>query len=236
MAASTHYVYLKLQSYAGNIEQNTIPLRATGVSVSVSKTIPAFPVPLSGIATGESITAALDLGMATKNITINGFIVDDTITKVFDGTVTSRKFTAHEIAQMIASGVDSTGLAKNQAFSELIVLMPSFVASDYNYRGTCSIATHKNKTDCEAAGGTWTQTITDNSEREDGINVPLMFGSRGNALSLDNARVPLPLTSFPDSNTDTGITGFVRSFGYEMNADAYEISFTLEFESANIFP
>ena len=66
MVASTHYVYLKLQSFAGNIEQNTIPLRATGVSVSVSKTIPAFPVPLSGIATGESITAALDLVMATK--------------------------------------------------------------------------------------------------------------------------------------------------------------------------
>lgn len=231
-----YHVYLKLQSYAGNIQQNTIPLRATGVSVSVSKTIPAFPVPLSGIATGESITAALDLGMATKNVSINGYIIDDTITKVFDGTATTRKFTAHEIAQMIASGVDSTGLAKNQAFSELIVLMPSFVASDYNYRGTCSITTHKNKTDCEAAGGTWTQTIDENSTRDEGINIPLMFGSRGNALSLDNARVPLPLTTFPDSDAETGITGFVRSFSYELNADTFEITFSLEFESANIFP
>ena len=236
MVASTHYVYLKLQSFAGNIEQNTIPLRATGVSVSVSKTIPAFPVPLSGIATGESITAALDLGMATKNISINGFIADDVITKVFDGTVTTRKFTAHEIAQMISSGVDSTGLAKNQAFSELVVLMPSFVASDYNYRGTCSITTHKNKTDCEAAGGTWTQTINDNSERDEGFNIPLMFGSRGNALSLDNARVPLPLTTFPDSDTETGITGFVRSFSFNINSDTFEIDFSLEFEAANIFP
>ena len=214
MTAATHYVYLKFQSYSGNIQQNTIPLRATGVSVSVSKTIPAFPVPLSGIATGESITAALDLGMATKNITVNGIIMDDFITKVFDGTITRRKFTAHEIAQMIASGVDSTGLAKNQAFSELVVLIPSFVA----------------------AGATWTSTITDNSERLDGFNVPLMFGSRGDALKLDNARVPLPLTAFPDTETETGITGFVRSFGFEMNADTFEITFNLEFESANIFP
>ena len=236
MTAATHYVYLKFQSYSGNIQQNTIPLRATGVSVSVSKTIPAFPVPLSGIATGESITAALDLGMATKNITINGVIVDDFITKVFDGTVTTRKFTAHEIAQMIAAGVDSTGLAKNQAFSELVVLIPSFVASDYNYRGTCSVSSHKNKTDCEAAGATWTPTITDNSERLDGFNIPLMFGSRGDALKLDNARVPIPLTSFPDVETETGITGFVRSFGFDMNADTFEITFNLEFESANIFP
>ena len=147
------YVYLKFNSNTDNsLTVNVIPLNATSVSISVSKVVPAFPVPLSGIPAGESITLAIDAGMATKNISISGFINDTTLTKTVDGVSTTRKFTAHEIAQMISSSVDSTGIAINQAISELIVLYPSFVASDYNYRGTCSISANKNKTDCEALG------------------------------------------------------------------------------------
>ena len=64
---SDFYVYLKFKNFKGtDISINTIPLRATSVSISVDKTIPAFPIPLSGLATGESVTAALDLGMSNK--------------------------------------------------------------------------------------------------------------------------------------------------------------------------
>ena len=61
-------VYLKLQAHkpSDGLTTNVIELKATSVSISVSKTIPSFEVPLSGVATGESITAALDLGMAFK--------------------------------------------------------------------------------------------------------------------------------------------------------------------------
>ena len=41
-------------------------------------------------------------------------------------------FTPQEVAQLIASGVDSTGLARYQAFNELVVLMPSKVDENYS--------------------------------------------------------------------------------------------------------
>jgi hypothetical protein len=231
-------VYLKIQNHkAGDgLTTNVIPLKVNSVGISVSKSIPAFPIPLSGVATGESITAALDLGMATKNVSLQGIIMDETITKIINKTSTLRKFTAHEIAQMIASGVDSTGFAKNQAVNELVVLIPSFVASDYNYRGTCSISDHKNKTDCEAGGGTWTQTVFDNSTRDVGQNVPFNFASRGDNNDLDNIGVPAKISSFPDFETDTGMTGFIRTFGCDISGEAFELSFNLDFETAIIVP
>jgi hypothetical protein len=233
----TAYVYLKLQSNTDNSDTvNVIPLKANSVSISVSKTIPAFPIPLSGVATGESITAALDLGMAQKTISVQGIILDETITKTIDGSPRPLKFTAHEIAQMIASGVDSTGFAKNQAINELIVKIPSLVASDYNYIGTCSNSAYLNKTDCEANGGTWTATATDSSTREDGRNIPFTFASRGANDELDNLGVPAKISSFPDKDTDTGLTGFIRSFGCDISGDAYELSFNLDFETAIIVP
>jgi len=231
-------VYLKIQNHkAGDgLTTNVIPLKVNSVGISVSKSIPAFPIPLSGVATGESITAALDLGMATKNVSLQGIIMDETITKIVNKTSTLRRFTAHEIAQMIASGVDSTGFAKNQAVNELVVLIPSFVASDYNYRGTCSISDHKNKTDCEAGGGTWTQTVFDNSTRDVGQNVPFNFASRGDNNDLDNIGVPAKISSFPDFETDTGMTGFIRNFGCDISGEAFELSFNLDFETAIIVP
>ena len=98
------YVYLKTQAFSGsNLAINTIPLQITSVALSVTKTIPSFPIPLSGVISGESITAALDLGMATKNISLTGVINDTLITKTIGGVITTRTFTAHEVAQMIAA-------------------------------------------------------------------------------------------------------------------------------------
>ena len=206
------YVYLKTQSYTGtNLSQNTIPLNVVSAGISVSKTIPAFPIPLSGVATGESITTAFDLGMASKSVNLSGFIQDAEITKTFGGgdnptTTETHTFTAQEIAQMIASGVDSTGFAKKQAFSELVILIPSNVDADYNTRGTL------------------------------GTLIPLTFGSRGNRNEKDNEGVPLPLTTFPDSSTDVGLTGFIRSFSFNLEAESTDVSFSLDFEVATVIP
>jgi len=206
------YVYLKTQSFTGsNLSQNTIPLNVTAASVSVSKTIPAFPIPLSGVATGESITTAFDLGMASKSINLSGFIQDAIITKTFGGganaiTTETHEFTAQEIAQMIASGVDSTGFAQKQAFSELVVLIPSNVDSNYQQRSTL------------------------------GTLIPLTFASRGARNEKDNEGVPLPLSAFPDSSTDTGLTGFIRSFSFNLEAESIDVSFSLDFEIATVIP
>jgi hypothetical protein len=135
---------------------------------------------------------------------------------------------------MIAAGVDSTGFAKNQAFSELIILMPSFVRSDYQISGTCSVSGKNNKTDCLAAGGTW--TALDTTDRSNGTLIPLTFGSRGGANSKDNRGVPTPFSIFPDTSTDIGLTGFVRSFSCNFEAESFDLSFTLEFEVASVVP
>tara|TARA_R110000803_G_scaffold38028_1_gene82094 strand:- start:13981 stop:14592 length:612 start_codon:yes stop_codon:yes gene_type:complete len=201
------YVYLKLQSYdSDNLSENIIPLKVESVVVDVSKTIPTFNIPFSGLLTGESETIALDLGMSTKNITLTGVILDESITKNFgDGAVTYN-MTAQEIAQLIASGVDSTGIAKHQAFSELVVLIPSNIASDYSVRAN-------------------PETL-----------IPLNFSARGSANRKDNDNVPLPSSDFPDDRYDSGISGFVESFNFTLASTAVELGFTLTFRVATLIP
>ena len=133
-----YYVYLKTGAYSegDGSTTNTIPLRAVSVNISTQKNIPSFPIPLSGAITGESLTAALDLGMASKNISLSGFIVDQEINKTLNGTSTTLNYTAHEIAQMLHSSVDSTGLAPNQAISELVFLIPSKVDENSTQRAS----------------------------------------------------------------------------------------------------
>ena len=118
-----YYVYLKTGKHDSDngASINTIPLRVNSINVTTNKTIPSFPVPLSGITSGESLTAALDLGMATKQISLNGFIVE-TIIKRTDhtGTENTVTMTAHDIAQLIHSSVDSTSLAPNQSIKESV--------------------------------------------------------------------------------------------------------------------
>ena len=87
MSDGTHYVYLRLGSAKENdLTVNTVALKAETVSVSTTKTVPSFNVPLSGMFSGESRTVALNLGMASKTVSIQGQITDQTIIRRFDET------------------------------------------------------------------------------------------------------------------------------------------------------
>ena len=211
------YVYLKFGQYSeqetGDLTVNTIPLNVTSVGVSVSKTIPSFPIPFSGVVTGESVTAALDLGMATKQIDLSGFISETVIKKTKTATDTSAEddetaltYTAHEVAQMIASSVDSTGLQTNQAINELVILYPSNIGNNYETRATL------------------------------GTLVPFNFASRGEEGFGDNLGVSFKGSDFPDSSTASGVAGFIRSFSFNMEAEAVDISFSMQFEVAIVGP
>ena len=211
------YVYLKFGQYAeqetNDLTVNTIPLNVTSVGVSVSKTIPSFPIPFSGVVTGESVTAALDLGMATKQIDLSGFISETVIKKTKTATDTSAEddetaltYTAHEVAQMIASSVDSTGLQTNQAINELVILYPSNIGNNYETRATL------------------------------GTLVPFNFASRGEEGFGDNLGVSFKGSDFPDSSTASGVAGFIRSFSFNMEAEAVDISFSMQFEVAIVGP
>lgn len=202
-----YYVYLKTGAYSegDGSTTNTIPLRAVSVTISTQKNIPSFPIPLSGAITGESLTAALDLGMATKNISINGFIVDGTITR--HGT--AFEMTAQEIAQLIHSSVDSTGLADHQAITELVILIPSKVDETYTQHAT-------------TVDIPWSFRARGDSGLLDNTDVPV-------ALKF-------PVRADASAGKHAGLTGFVRSFGTPLEADTVEISFSMEFEVATIIP
>jgi hypothetical protein len=206
------YVYLKTGKYNGtDLTTDTIPLLCTTIGVSVDKTIPSFQIPFSGAATGEAITAALDLGMSSKKLSIQGFITETTISKTRTASASSTEtssaltFTAHEIAQMIASGVDSTGLQDNQSFNEIVILIPSKIGNDYTARGST-------------------------------VQIPLTFASRGEPGYGDNEGVLFRTSTFPDLSTATGLTGFIRSFSFNLEAEAIDISFSMEFEVAIVGP
>ena len=139
------YVYLKLQKFSGtDLTVDTIPLKVTSAQFSVDKTIPVINLPFAGLGTGESRTLSLDLGMSNKRLSLTGFIVDGILKRshtvldpnVEDSPVKSLSFTAQEIAQMIASGVDASGINEYQAFQEIVVLMDSKVDNAYNQRAS----------------------------------------------------------------------------------------------------
>ncbi len=213
-------VYLKLQTFAGTDSSiDTIPLNVTSVSISVDKQIPAFPIPLSGLATGESQTAALDLGMSSKRISLSGFINETQLKRSHtpeEGPATLLDFTAQEVAQLIASGVDSTGLAEYQAINELVVLIPSKVNENYVDRGKAADA-----------------SITTNGTLTE--NIPFTFRARGDPNALDNISVG-GSQPFPTSENSEALKGFIQNFNFELSSESVDISFNLDFVVALILP
>ena len=53
---------------------------------------------------------------------------------------------------------------------------------------------------------------------------------------FDNDNVILPTSEFPDSETDKGVSGFIRSFDFTLSADTVEVEFNLNFEIATVVP
>ena len=219
---STHYVYLKFaSSLDGDLVTNTIPLKALNISISTTKTIPSFDIPIIGTTTGESKTAFFDLGMASKTISVSGVLTAQTITRQFsatDGfvsggtgpTMTNKKIsvdmTAFEISQLIHSMVDSSGFQNMQNISELVILMESKVDANYNYRA---------------------------ADKSSSL-IPFGYGARGTKGNLDNAGVFFIKNAFPDATTAKGLGGFVRSFNTTHTGEAVDVEFSLEFEVAEL--
>jgi len=141
MPTGGHYVYLKTNAFeSGNgIDVDTVPLKCESISVNVAREIPTIKVP-TGIPRGESTTIAIDLGMGTKSVSLSGIITNTQIKRSHtthrndDNTadiITSLNMTAIETAQLIASGVDSSALAKYQNFNELVFLYDSNINENY---------------------------------------------------------------------------------------------------------
>ena len=111
---------------------------------------------------------------------------------------------------MIASNVDSAGIAHYQNINELTVFIDSAVNGQYQQRGTTN-PLHT-------------------------VSIPLNFASRGNPLEKDNERVPFPHTTFPEDDSEESIKGFIETFNFTLDSETVEVAFDLSFRQATIFP
>jgi len=220
------WVFIKLASNSEtNSDYNRIWLQAETVAITTGKTVAAFPVPFSGLVTGESLSLALDLGMASKSINISGVLVEQEIKKKFKDNVTTadagvkggvtRKMSAQEIAQLLHSYVDSSFLQDQQNMNELIIIYPSYINKHWEYH-----------TGLDA-----------NSELDDAKMMPFNYAVRdaGTVQGLD-ARGSIGGDNFPtpiDSDTGEikGVKGFIRNFNTTFEGSPF-VTFTLDFEVA----
>lgn len=193
-------------------QSNRIMLKAEGISIDTSRSVPQIPIPFSGTITGESTSLSIDMGIASKRISINGIITDQYIKKNFsDGTEKTVNFTAHEVAQLMHSAVDSSSFQRQQNFSRLFILYPSRVGNDYAYR----------------AG------VTANTAQDLCPLIPFDYKSR----ELDASSAQIGNFAGPTDGEDTyrGITGVVESFGTQITPGQPFVSFNLSFTQSFVF-
>ena len=189
---------------------NRIALKVESLNISTNRTVPSFPLPFSGMITGESTTLALDMGMATKNITIDGIITEQTIVKIDDeDNVYTVQMTAHEVAQLIHSSVDSSFMQTQQNIGELVILIPSRIGNNYAYHSGVSSSTSQEL--CPLVPWTWASRTVDQQ------------------LTIGANDFPSPVTG---TNEVAGVEGFIQTFGTQIQGGQPFITFNMSFEVA----
>ena len=228
-SSPNHTVFLNLRGrnaeHTGNhFETNRIGLKLDSIQIDTARTLPAYPIPGSGIVTGESRTVGIDLGMASKNMQLQGIITDQRVIRSFDDGDKSVVMTAYEIAQLIHTYIDSSSLQKYQNINELVFLIPSRVDKDYDYHEGLS-------------------ERGDDSSLTPIADLPLIpFSWRArNQENTGTIYATLPdsdwLTEFTPIHREKeikGIKGFIRSFGTQIVAGQPFITFNMQFEAADI--
>jgi hypothetical protein len=245
-----HMVYVNTRarsSDSGKWESNRIGLKCESVTISTSKTVPALPIPGIGAVTGEAQTLALDLGMCNKTVQLGGIITDQFITKQFKQTFKNESrtvsnqlelepsvfMTAHEVAQLLHSSVDSSAFQSTQNLNELIILIPSRVDHEYKYHTGLPERTLQD-------AGT---AISEFTGIEDLPLIPFTYKvrSQDNAGSIYAIMPDDTTTGSAYSNFSTpihnnrevqGMKGFIRSFSATFDANSAFVTFSLDFEVA----
>ena len=209
-----HTVFLQFSegNDTGNgAQSNRIMLKAENIGIDTSRNVPQIPIPFSGTITGESTALSIDMGIASKRINISGIITDQYIRKDIDGSTITVHLTAHEVAQLMHSAVDSSAFQKNQNFSRLFILYPSRVGDDYGYR----------------AG------LTSTTPQDECPLVPFDYKSR----ALDASPAQIGTFAGPTDGQDDyrGITGVVENLGTQITPGQPFVSFNLSFTQSFVF-
>lgn len=219
---SLNYVMLELARRAStdtpgeSISENRIGLLCQTVDITTNKQSLSFPIPFSGIISGESKTIAIDLGLATKTVSLTGTIVDQYITKNDSkGVLEEVKLSAYEIAQLLHSYVDSSFLHEDQNFSKLIILIPSRVDANFVQRTSPSNAATADLTELPLSPFTWHNRAYD---------VP--------RYSIGAEEFPLDLETVSDELE--GITGYIDTFSTSFSGtEVPQVTFSMSFQQAS---
>ena len=219
---SLNYVMLELARRAStdtpgeSIAENRIGLLCQTVDITTNKQSLSFPVPFSGIISGESKTIAMDLGLATKTVSLTGTILDQTITKNDStGVLEEVKLTAYEIAQLLHSYVDSSFLHEDQNLSKLIILIPSRADKNFVQRTSPSNSATADLTELPLTPFTWANRPYD---------VP--------SLSIGESEYPLDFDAVGDELD--GITGYIDTFSTSFSGtEVPQITFNMSFQQAS---
>ena len=192
-------------------QSNRIMLKAESINIDTSRNVPQIPIPFSGTITGESTSLSIDMGIASKRISVQGIITDQYIKKNIDTTEVSVHLTAHEVAQLIHSAVDSSAFQKSQNLSRLFILYPSRVGDDFGYRAGLSSTTRQDE--CPL--------------------VPFDYKSR----ALDASPAQIGTFAGPTDGADNyrGITGVLENFGTSITPGQPILSFNLSFTQSFVF-
>jgi len=235
MAVGDNYnnfsVWLELQrrnEEGGDRAINRIPLFVTEIQISTTKTVPTIPVPFASVATGKSETLAFDMGMASKNVSLTGTLLNQRIFKNSgeDASVVEAVLSPFEMAQLIHSYVDSSAAQDDQAMNKVIILIPSRV--DTNFAPHSSTSASDDINDLPVIPFTFENRTYDESFKRVANNyLP-------SALNIDES----PVEAFTDmTQVDDllGMTGFIRSFNTTFAGEQpNSVAFNLDFEIATV--
>ena len=237
VGSSYHYVLLNLgnRGSTGSTLLNRVALKADNISISTTKNVISMPVPFSGIVGGASENVALDLGVATKNVSVSGIITNQNITKSCDGddfsqqstsllplissSVTTVNMTAHEIAQLLHSYVDSSFRQERQNIVGMVILIPSKVDENYQYHTTNIVeATESDSSNIKLIP--FTYLVRDGGSK---------FFDASDFTDTQRGTWPSPVT---DGGEISPLEGFVRSFNTTFIGGQPFVEFSLDFEIA----
>ena len=127
--------------------------------------------------------------------------------------------TAHEVAQLIHSYVDSSFLHEDQNLSKLIVLIPSRVDTDFEPHAGVTATT--DTTELPLIPFNWANR-----------NYDIPSDSTGFKLSLGGTNFPTIIGATTDEIP--GIPGFINDFSTDfVGTDVPSVSFTLTFTNAS---
>jgi hypothetical protein len=236
-AGTNFRVWLELQrrnEIGGDRAVNRIPLFVNEISIGTQKTVPTIPIPFGSLATGKSETLAFDMGIASKNVSLNGILLNQRISKNTGENAGSEKdkiLTPFELAQLIHSYVDSSAAQDDQSINKIIILIPSRIDTNFNYHSPEGSET-KDMAELPLIPFTFDNRRYD--ERFKRAANDFIESNVGVSGLLDSS----PTSSFTDiSEMDElpGMLGFIRSFNTTFSGEQpNSVQFTLEFEVAKV--